>query len=472
MRNTDTIAAIATGLTDSGIGIVRISGSDAIEVGNKIFKLPSGRRILSQAVSHMLYYGFAVDEREDFVIDEVMAVVMASPRSFTGEDTVEIQCHGGVYVMKRILDTVLKCGARLAEPGEFTRRAFLNGRMDLSMAEAVMDVIQSQNKYALASSVSQLRGSLSGKIRSLRSEILHEIAFIESALDDPEHFDLEDYPEKLAEKLASLLDGIGGLIDASWNGRLIKEGIRTVIVGKPNAGKSSLLNCLVGEERAIVTEIAGTTRDVLQETVRLGEIILNVVDTAGIRNTEDTVERIGVERARKYAGDADLILYVADASVCLDENDREIVSLIKDKNVIVLLNKSDLENRVTAESLEELFQESGKPLQESGKSLIIRTSARDGEGMRELEESIKNIFFQGNIRSSHEIVITNMRHKEALEEAYQSLILVKKSIGEGLPEDFYSIDLMNAYSCLGRIIGEEVDDDLVEEIFSKFCMGK
>lgn len=472
MRKTDTIAAIATGLTDSGIGIVRISGTDAIEVGNRIFKLPSGRRILSRAVSHMLYYGFAVDDGEDLVIDEVMAVVMASPRSFTGEDTVEIQCHGGVYVMKKILDTALKCGARLAEPGEFTRRAFLNGRMDLSMAEAVMDVIQSQNKYALASSVNQLRGALSDKIKSLRYKVLYEIAFIESALDDPEHFDLEDYPEELADKLTVLTDEIGGLIAASWNGRLIKEGIRTVIVGKPNAGKSSLLNCLVGEERAIVTEIAGTTRDVLQESVRLGEIILNVVDTAGIRSTEDTVERIGVEKARKYAGDADLILYVADASVSLDENDREIVSLIKDKNVIVLLNKSDLENRVTAESMEKLFQESGKPLQESGKPLIIKTSARDGEGMRELEESIKNIFFQGNIRSSHEMVITNMRHKEALEEAYQSLMLVKKSIGEGLPEDFYSIDLMNAYSCLGRIIGEEVDDDLVEEIFSKFCMGK
>ena len=500
MRKTDTIAAIATGLTDSGIGIVRISGTDAVEVGNKIFKLPSGRRILSEAVSHMLYYGFAVDEGEDFVIDEVMAVVMASPRSFTGEDTVEIQCHGGVYVMKKILDTALKCGARLAEPGEFTRRAFLNGRMDLSMAEAVMDVIQSQNKYALAFSVNQLRGALSEKIRGLRSKVLYEIAFIESALDDPEHFSLEDYPEKLAEKLTVLADEIGGLIAASWNGRLIKEGIRTVIVGKPNAGKSSLLNCLVGEERAIVTEIAGTTRDALQETVRLGEIILNVVDTAGIRSTEDTVERIGVERARKYAGDADLILYVADASVSLDQNDREIVSLIKDKNVIVLLNKSDLENRVTAESMEELFQESGNPLQECGdplresgnpfqksgnalqecenpfqesrKSLIIRTSAKDGEGMEELEESIKNMFFQGNIRSDHETVITNMRHKEALEEAYQSLMLVKKSIGEGLPEDFYSIDLMNAYSCLGRIIGEEVDDDLVEEIFSKFCMGK
>lgn len=472
MRKTDTIAAIATGLTDSGIGIVRISGTDAIEVGNRIFKLPSGRRILSRAVSHMLYYGFAVDDGEDLVIDEVMAVVMASPRSFTGEDTVEIQCHGGVYVMKKILDTALKCGARLAEPGEFTRRAFLNGRMDLSMAEAVMDVIQSQNKYALASSVNQLRGALSDKIKSLRSKVLYEIAFIESALDDPEHFDLEDYPEELADKLTILTDEIGGLIAASWNGRLIKEGIRTVIVGKPNAGKSSLLNCLVGEERAIVTEIAGTTRDVLQESVRLGEIILNVVDTAGIRSTEDTVERIGVEKARKYAGDADLILYVADASVSLDENDREIVSLIKDKNFIVLLNKSDLENRVTAESMEKLFQESGKPLQESGKPLIIKTSARDGEGMRELEESIKNIFFQGNIRSSHEMVITNMRHKEALEEAYQSLMLVKKSIGEGLPEDFYSIDLMNAYSCLGRIIGEEVDDDLVEEIFSKFCMGK
>lgn len=465
MKNGDTIAAIATGLTDSGIGIVRISGKNAIEVGDRLFQLPSGKKILGEAVSHMLYYGFAVDEREHFVIDEVMAVVMAAPRSFTGEDTVEIQCHGGVYVMKRILDTALRCGARLAEPGEFTKRAFLNGRMDLSMAEAVMDVIQSQNEYALASSVNQLRGSLSEKIKDLRAKIIYEIAFIESALDDPEHFDLEEYPGKLEEKIEILLERIDKLISASDNGKLIKEGIQTVIVGKPNAGKSSLLNCLVGEERAIVTEIAGTTRDVLQERVRLGEIILNVVDTAGIRSTEDVVEKIGVERARKYALDADLILYVADASVSLDENDREIASLIKNKNVIVLLNKSDLENEVTEEKMEELFGNNKKPL-------IVKTSARDGEGLEELEEKLGSMFFQGNLRSNHEIVITNMRHREALKEAYDSLMLVKKSIEEGLPEDFYSIDLMNAYSCLGRIIGEEVDDDLVEEIFSKFCMGK
>lgn len=463
MMKNDTIAAIATGLTDSGIGIVRISGRNAIEAGNKLFQSPSGRKILCNAASHTLYYGFAVDEEKDFVIDEVMAVVMAAPRSFTGENTVEIQCHGGVLVMQKILNTALKCGARLAEPGEFTKRAFLNGRIDLSRAEAVMDVIQSQNEYALASSVNQLRGALSEKIKELRAKILYEIAFIESAIDDPEHFDLNGYPKELSGKINEWMDKTEKWIATAEDGKFIKEGIRTVIVGKPNVGKSSLLNCLVGEERAIVTEVAGTTRDVLQETVRLGNISLNIVDTAGIRDTEDLVEKIGVDRAKKYAEDADLIVYVADSSVGLDENDREIASFIQKKKIIVLLNKSDLKNTVTEEEIGKIFQ---------SPAVIIRTSARNGSGMDELKQTIEEMFYKGIIGSSGEIVITNMRHKEALEESYHSFELVKKSIENEMPEDFYSIDLMNAYASLGRIIGEEVDDDLVEEIFSKFCMGK
>lgn len=463
MVRSDTIAAIATGLTDSGIGIIRISGENAVEVGNQLFQSPSGKKILKNAVSHTLYYGFAVDEDTDFVIDEVMAVVMAAPRSFTGENTVEIQCHGGVLVMQKILRTALKCGARLADPGEFTKRAFLNGRMDLSRAEAVMDVIQSQNEYALSSSVNQLRGVLSGKIKELRGEILHETAFIESAIDDPEHFDLDGYPEKLSGKLNIWTEKTKGWIATAEDGKFIREGIRTVIVGKPNVGKSSLLNCLLGEERAIVTEVAGTTRDVIQETVRLGGISLNIIDTAGIRDTEDVVEKIGVDRAKKYAEDADLIVYVADASVGLDENDREIASFLKEKNVIVLLNKSDLSSKVTEEEIGAFFQNS---------TVILKTSAKEGSGMEELKQAIEEMFFKGKVKSNGEIVITNMRHKEALEESLKSFLLVKKSIEGGMPEDFYSIDLMNAYASLGRIIGEEVDEDLVEEIFSKFCMGK
>lgn len=490
MMKRDTISAIATGMTDSGIGIIRISGEHAIEVGDRLFRLPSGRKILFHAESHRMYYGYAVEEEKNFIIDEVMAVVMKAPRSFTGEDTVEIQCHGGVLVMKKILSASLSCGARLAEPGEFTKRAFLNGRIDLAGAEAVMDVIQSQNEYALASSISQLRGFLSEKIRKIRAEIIHEIAFIESALDDPEHFSLDRYPEELSDKIEDLLIIIKRLIDTAENGKLIKEGIRTVIVGKPNAGKSSILNCLAGEERAIVTEMAGTTRDILQETVKSGEICLNVIDTAGIRDTEDIVEKIGVEKAKEYAEYADLIVYVVDTSTELDENDREIISLIENKPVIILMNKSDLKNIVTEEMIMDLFREVYEKkyynekqnctrkntfeeiLSLNKKIKTVKTSARDGKGLDAFEKAVKEMFFGEEIKSSGEIVITNMRHKEALQEAFDSLTLVKKSIDDEMPEDFYSIDLMSAYASLGKIIGEEVDDDLVEEIFSKFCMGK
>ena len=468
MGKYDTIAAIATGMTDSGIGIIRISGENAVKVGNGLFQSPSGKKILCHAESHRLYYGFAVDEEKNDVIDEVMAVVMKAPKSYTGEDIVEIQCHGGVLVMRKILTTVLKCGARLAEPGEFTKRAFLNGRMDLSRAEAVMDVISSQNEAALAASVKQLRGALSDQVRKLRGEILYEIAFIESALDDPEHMSLDGYPEKLYEKIVHLADEIGKLIARADDGRLIKEGINTVIIGKPNAGKSSFLNCLLGEERAIVTEIAGTTRDVLQDTVRLGNINLNIVDTAGIRQTQDKVEKIGVEKARKYAQDADLIVYVVDTSIALDENDSEIISLIENKNIIVLMNKNDLVQAVTQEEVEKLFQ--GKFV--GKKPVMLKISAKAGEGMEDFEHAVKDLFFHGEIGSSNEVVITNLRHKEALQESFDSLMLVKGSIETGMPEDFYSIDLMNAYASLGRIIGEEINDDLVDEIFSKFCMGK
>ena len=501
MFEKDTIAAIATGLTDSGIGIIRISGPGAVEVGDSLFRLPGGRYFLRDAASHVMQYGFAVDKNRNMeieedsadngydIIDEVMAVVMRGPRSFTGEDTVEIQCHGGVYVMQRILETALKCGARRAEPGEFTKRAFLNGRMDLSQAEAVMDVIQSQNQYALSSSVNQLKGALSEKIKELRGEIIYEIAFIESALDDPEHISLEGYQEKLYGKVEQLLHHIGRLIDTAYDGKLAKEGINTVIVGKPNVGKSSLLNRLIGQERAIVTNVAGTTRDVLTESIRLGDIHLNIVDTAGIRSTEDYVEKIGVDKAKKYADEADLILYVVDASADLDENDREIADFIKNKKRIVLLNKSDLEVRVKEEEMislfagneiqhtknqEEIFQENHckRDTIQKENFYIIRTSAKEGEGMDVLEQTVKSMFFHGEIKSSSEVFITNMRHKENLQEAYDSLLLVKQSIEDEMPEDFFSIDLMNAYGALGRIIGEEVEDDLVEEIFSKFCMGK
>ena len=460
--NTDTIAAIATALSNAGIGIVRISGEKAVEVGDNVFRTPGGRRILKEVESHTIHYGYVVNpSKENEIVDEVMVSVMRKPRSFTAEDTVEIHCHGGVLVVQKILELVCQNGARLAEPGEFTKRAFLNGRIDLSKAEAVMDLIHSQNELALKCSVNQLQGRLSDKIRMLRENLIYEIAFIESALDDPEHISLEGYPETLYQKIGDIKNEINALIATSSNGRLIKEGISTVILGKPNVGKSSLLNMLLREDRAIVTDIAGTTRDVLQESISLNGIHLNIVDTAGIRATEDVVEKIGVEKAKKYAEDADLILCVVDASQELDDSDREIFSLIDDKKSIILFNKSDLEQKVEEEQILALH-----------KGVLIRTSTRDGSGIEELCAAIQKMFFEGVIKSQEEPVITNLRHRRALEDASESLELVLKSIEDDMPEDFYSIDLMSAYSSLGLIIGEEVEDDLMDEIFGKFCMGK
>ena len=468
---TDTIAAIATAVSDSGIGIIRISGSDALLVADKVYRSPKNQKKLSQAASHTIHYGYIYDEDE--LIDEVMVAVMRSPHSYTTEDTVEINCHGGILVMNRILETVLHHGARLAQPGEFTKRAFLNGRIDLSKAEAVMDLIHSKNEFAMKASVNQLKGSVSAKVRSLREDILYEIAFIESALDDPEHISLEGYPDKLMEKTRGLSQELKKLIDSADNGKMLKDGIRTVILGKPNAGKSSLLNVLVGEDKAIVTSVAGTTRDVLEESIKLHGIGLNMIDTAGIRDTEDEVEKIGVEKARKYANQADLVIYVVDSSRELDENDEQIIELIRDKKVIVLLNKTDLEPVVTEEQIKDKFREIYEGEEKHDDSLhVIRTSTKDNTGIDEFEKTIQDMFFAGRIAVNDEIYITNQRHKEALVEAYDSLKMVQKSLEDEMPEDFYSIDLMSAYAALGRIIGEEVGEDLVNEIFSKFCMGK
>jgi len=455
---TDTIAAIATAMSSSGIGIIRISGEEAVSVTEQIFQMKSGKN-LSEMPTHTIHYGHIHDGEE--IIDEVMVLLMRGPKSYTREDTVEIDCHGGVYVMKRILETVVKYGARPAEPGEFTKRAFLNGRIDLSQAESVIDVIHAKNEFALKSSMKQLSGSVSEAIRDVRGKVLHEIAFIESALDDPEHISLEGYPEKLQGIVEEVSEKIEKLLSTSDNGRILKEGISTVIVGKPNAGKSSLLNTLVGEERAIVTDIAGTTRDVLEEQINLNGIILNIIDTAGIRETEDVVEKIGVDKAKKYVEDADLIIYVVDTSTALDENDFEIMELLRNRTAIVLMNKSDLAPVTTAEEVKKHLEKT-----------VISISAKEQIGIEELEEKIKELFFTGEVSFNDEVYITNIRHKTALQEALHSLHLVVQSISDGMPEDFYSIDLMNAYEELGSIIGEAVEDDLVEEIFSKFCMGK
>lgn len=476
---TDTIAAIATAVTSSGIGIIRVSGSEAIEIVNKVYQSKDKKKHLVDFETHTLHYGYIVEinenGRED-IIDEVMVAVMKGPRSFTTEDTVEIDCHGGILVMNKILESVIKQGARVAEPGEFTKRAFLNGRIDLSKAEAVMDIIHAKNEFALKSSLAQLNGAIYEKVKRLREKIIYEIAFIESALDDPEHISIEGYSDKLLVLLEEILEELKKLLESADNGKMLKEGIHTVIVGKPNAGKSSLLNLLVGEEKAIVTNVAGTTRDILEEHIKLHGIGLNIIDTAGIHFTEDVVEKIGVKKAKEYAANADLIIYVVDASVALDESDREIIDLIQNKKCIVLLNKTDLDSIVEESVFEEMLvdnygKEDSKSAQK-GVYKIIKTSTKENIGIDIFEETIKDMFFQGKIELNDEVFITNQRHKEAIENAIESLYLVKNSIQNNMPEDFYSIDLMSAYAFLGAIIGEEVGENLINEIFSKFCMGK
>ena len=459
---TDTIAAIATAMTNSGIGIIRISGEDAFTVIDRIYQSKNGKKKLSEEKSHTVHYGYIVDDtKENKIIDEVMVLIMRAPNTYTREDTVEIDCHGGVLVMQKILDTVVCHGARPAEPGEFTKRAFLNGRIDLTQAESVMDVISSKNEFALKSSISQLQGSLQKEIKELREKIIYEIAFIESALDDPEHINIDGYGQKLKTVAEECKERIEHLLDTADNGKILKEGIDTVIVGKPNAGKSSLMNVLLKKERAIVTDIAGTTRDVLEEQMNLNGITLNIIDTAGIRDTEDIVEKIGVDKAKDYLVNADLIIYVVDSSTPLDENDEKIMEMIKDRTALVLLNKSDLDTVTTEEMIASHLDQK-----------IIKVSMKENQGVDELENAIKELFFHGKVELNDEVYITNARHKAALSNAKDSLNMVLDSIATEMPEDFYSIDLMNTYEELGNILGESLGEDLVNEIFSKFCTGK
>lgn len=458
-RSSDTIAAIGTAMSSSGIGIVRVSGSESAAIVNQIFKSKKNGFDLREVPSHTIHYGMIQDGDE--MLDEVLVLVMRGPHSYTAEDTVEIDCHGGVLVMKKILETVIKYGARPAEPGEFTKRAFLNGRIDLSQAEAVIDVINSSNEYAMKSSISQLKGSVSQKVRALREQILYQIAYIESALDDPEHISLEGYEQELMVQLQPMIQELEKMVRSADNGKVVSEGIRTVILGKPNAGKSSLMNVLVGEERAIVTDIAGTTRDTLEEHIRLHGISLNIVDTAGIRETEDVVERIGVSKAKSVADEADLIIYVVDGSCPLDENDDLIMELIRGRRAVVLLNKTDLHMVVTEA---ELLEKTSQP--------VILVSAKEETGIEELEKTIQDMFYEGELDFNKEVLITNVRHKTALVNALASLKMVEQSIRDQMPEDFLTIDMMDAYEQLGTIIGEAVEDDLVNEIFSRFCMGK
>ncbi len=459
MFQKDTIAAIATGMTNAGIGIIRISGEDAIAVADKVFRAKNPDKKLAMTKSYSALFGNICDG--DCVLDEAICLVMRAPNSYTTEDVVEVQCHGGIVMLRKILELILNSGARAAEPGEFTKRAFLGGRIDITQAESVMDMIHAKNELAARSSISQLKGSLSNRVKEIRSLLLNQIAFIESALDDPENYSLDGYSEQLKEKLEEIIKEIRHLIDTAEEGKMIKEGIRTVILGKPNAGKSSLLNALLGENRAIVTDIAGTTRDTLEEDVMIHGIPLKIVDTAGIHETVDIVEKIGVDKARESVEEADLVLYVVDGNKPLDADDTQIIGLLEGKKAIIVMNKIDIEQVVDKMWITSKIN-----------APVVEISAKTGEGMEELYGIIKDMFFHGKLSMNDEVYITNLRHKQALAEAEQSLEQVLSSIDRNMPEDFLSIDLMAAYEQLGTILGESLDDDLANEIFDKFCMGK
>ncbi len=467
MMKRETIVAPATALSESGIGIIRLSGDDAVPITGKCFSK------IKDMKTHTIRYGFIMDGEE--AIDEVMVSLMKSPNSYTREDVVEINCHGSIMIMNRIMNLMIKNGARLAEPGEFTKKAFLNGRIDLAEAEAVMDIIRSKSEFALRTSLNQLTGKVSDVIRLLREDIIYQVAYIESALDDPEHRSLEGYQDILQEKVTDILRRMNLLIKTSENGKILKEGIYTVIVGKPNVGKSSLLNLLVGDDRAIVTDIAGTTRDILEESVKVNGVMLNIIDTAGIRATEDTIEKIGVEKAMKYALQADLIVYVIDSSVELDENDRKIRELINGRKAIVLLNKADLDTKVDEDDIQMFLESGDKNYPHVDNSVdrpaIIRTSAKENSGFDQFSQTIWDMFIDDGI-NREDIFITNLRHQEALRNAYDSMLLVNQSLEAKMPEDFYTIDMMSAYEYLGMITGDQIGEDLINEIFSKFCTGK
>lgn len=459
MFKEDTIAAITTGMTNAGVGIIRISGDQACEVADKVFRAENKEKQASNMKSYTAAFGKVYDGEE--IIDEAILLVMKAPHTYTCEDVCELQCHGGIVVLRKILDIVLKNGARAAEPGEFTKRAFLGGRIDMSQAESVMSLINAKNDFAAKTSVDQLQGRLRDSIVDMREKILYNVAFIESALDDPEHYSLEGFPQKLRVIVNDILEKVKNLLKTFDNGKVLSEGINTVIVGKPNAGKSSLLNMFVGEDRAIVTDMAGTTRDTLSETVNIRGITLNIIDTAGIRDTDDIVEKIGVDKAIESVDKADLILYVVDGSIDLDENDYRIIHKIRDKNVIVIINKSDLEIKVDKEVIEKYLDKD-----------IIQLSAMTGDGSEELYDMLNKMFFEGNLSYNDQLYITNARHKNELVYTKNALDKVIESIDIGMEEDFFSIDLMDAYEHLGLIIGETARDDLADKIFKDFCMGK
>ncbi len=462
----DTIAAIATSSKDGSISVIRVSGSKSLDYVSKIFYNRKGNLIsLHECDSHTIQYGFIQDK--DTIIDEVLVMVMKAPKSYTMEDVVEIQCHGGSYICQCILELLIKNGVRIAEPGEFTKRAFLNGRIDLSQAESVMDVIQSKSKIALNNSIHQLNGIIKDKIVELRNILLEDIAFLEAALDDPEHISLDGFSEKIKEHSNYLNKEIHHLIENSQNGKIIKEGICTAIVGKPNVGKSSFLNCILREDRAIVTDIPGTTRDTLEEDIRIGSVLLHLIDTAGIHDTDDKIENIGIEKAKQSIEKADFVITILDATKELDDKDIYILEQVNNHKGVILLNKCDQKTVLTKEGVTEKIRKTSYY-----NGAMFNFSAKTGEGLKELEQYLYDECMKDSISYNDDIYITNLRQKEALLDTQKSIIQLIQSIDDGMPEDLYSIDMTNAYESLGKIIGETVEEDIVNKIFKDFCMGK
>ena len=457
----NTIAAISTPVGAGGIAIVRMSGKDSIFILEKVFK-PFGGKKVADLKSHTVTYGHIVDDEK--IIDEVLVIFMKGPKSYTREDVVEINCHGGIKVVKSVLNTLIKYGADMAMPGEFTKRAFLNGRIDLSQAEAVIDLINAKTELSERASINRLEGRLSQRVKDIREEILTVTAHIEANIDYPEHEDETMTYKMVTEKTGEAIKKVSHLIDTADIGKIIKEGIKTVIIGKPNVGKSSLMNCLIDEDRAIVTDIPGTTRDILEEHINIKGVPLNIIDTAGIRDTDDVIEKIGVEKSLEYAKIADFIFLVLDGSKDLTDEDTEIFEFIKEnsKKAVVLINKSDLEQNIDKNRIFEYID----------KEYVLTVSVKNNYGIDELFEKIKDLFFNGEIDVDDEAIVSNERNKASLIKAKKSLENVLDTIDNKMPEDFLSMDLMQAYAYLGEIIGETVDEDVIDKIFSEFCLGK
>lgn len=458
MKDFDTIGAISTSIGEGGIAIVRISGDKAKDVVDKIFQAKNGKSIKDMK-SYTMRYGYIIDENNNH-IDEVIVSFMRGPRSFTAEDTVEISCHGGVVATNKVLEQVIRQGVRLAEPGEFTKRAFLNGRIDLSQAEAVIDIINAKTDLSMKSALMQSEGAISKEIQGLRENLLSTIAHIEATVDYPED-DLEEVTAEMAIKDLELIEKeIKRFIETAEEGKILREGLSTVIVGKPNVGKSSLLNALTRENRAIVTDIPGTTRDVIEEYINISGIPIKIIDTAGIRETDDVVEKIGVERSRAKINDADLVILILDSSNELSEEDKEIINHISNKKYMILLNKSDLNNKLTQVDLENINCKN-----------IYSISAKTGEGIDKVRAAIKDMFFKGEI-STNNVIITNTRHKEALLRAYECIVSAIDTLNHTFAIDLASIDIRNAWTFLGEITGDSLEENIIDKIFKDFCLGK